>query len=148
VALHQRGDGGRTQQRGVTRQHEHVGVVEVDLVIGERGEPDADRIAGAALHVLLHEVEQQVGVLLLELLGDALGAVTHDHHGAPRGAVAQRVEDVHQHRLAAQQVQRLGAVGPHAGALARRQHDGGQRTHGDRLGWACVRHGHSSRSLF
>ena len=47
-------------------------------------------------------------------------------------ALVERVEDVEHHGPAAQQVERLGPGGPHAGALAGGEHDGGEgpRGHG------------------
>ena len=89
--------------------------------------PTLHRVAGAALHVLLDEVEVQVGRLLLQLLRDPLGAVADDDHGPAGIAVGQRVEHVEEHGPAAQQVQRLGPGRAHAHALTGGQHDGGQR---------------------
>ena len=98
--------------------------------------PDADGVAGAPLHVLLDEVEVQVGLLGLQLLGDPLGAVAHHDHDPVDRAVGQRVEDVAQHRPAAQQVQRLGPRRPHPGALAGGEHDGGEAAFGHVTGLA------------
>ena len=98
-----------------------------DRSSGKAVRPTRDGVAGAPLHALLDEVEQQVGRLVLELLGDPLGAVAHDDHDPATAQLGERVEDVEQHRPAAQQVERLGPGGAHAGALA-----GGEDTTADR----------------
>src|SRR3954454_23583890 len=50
-----------------------------------------------------------VGALVLHLLGDALSAVAGHHDGPHDLQVGESLEDVHDHRPAAQQMQRLGA---------------------------------------
>ena len=108
MLLHERGDGGRTQQGSVARQHDH-GVGVVGIFVGPRGETNADGIAGAALHGLLHEVDGLVGpTLFLDLLGDSLRGVTAtttvrqrahrqeravDRHGTPHTGAAVLVVD-------------------------------------------------------
>ena len=115
------GDGAGPQQRRVAREHEHVEVVVEVVVVGQAGEAHGEGVAGAALHVLLHELEVQPGAVLGELLGDALGAVAHHDDGPVDLLGRQRVEDVEHHRPPAEQVQRLRAGGPHPRALPRRQ---------------------------
>ena len=131
-ALDQRGDGGGPQQRRVAGQHEHVGVGVVELVVGKAVSADADGVAGAALDVLLDELERHLGRGVQELLGDPLGAVADDDDRAPDLAVRERVEHVEHHGPPAQQVQRLGPGRPHPGALAGGEDDGGEgpRGHG------------------
>ncbi len=128
MPFNQRGDGGGPQQRRVPRQDEQITVGQVELVVGESREADTHGIAGPSLHVLLDELEQQVGLLLLELLGHPLGAVAHDDDRPAHGAVTEGVEHVQEHGPPAQQVQGLRAVGPHAGPFAGGQHDGGEGT--------------------
>ena len=117
VLGHERGDGAGTQQRRVAGEHEHVDVVVDVVVVGQAGEADGDGVAGAALHVLLHELEAQPGAVLGELLGDALGAVAHHHDGPVDLRRRQRVEHVQHHRPPAEQVQGLGPRRPHPRAL-------------------------------
>ena len=86
--------------------------------------PDHRGIAGAALHGLLDEGDMgPARRLLLHLLGDPLGAVPDHHDRAIDIDVGQGMDDVHDHRTAADLVQRLRAGGAHSRALARRQHD-------------------------
>ena len=86
--------------------------------------PNHRRVAGAALHGLLDEGDVgPAGRLLLHLLGHPLGAVPDDHDRAIDVDIGQRVDDVHDHRPAADLMQRLRAGGPHPRALTRRQHD-------------------------
>ncbi len=123
---HERGDRLGAQQRGVAGEHEDVAVLLVEVVVGEDGQPDAGRVTGAALHVLLDEVEHEVGGFLLQLLGDPLRAVA-DHDDRPAGvALGQRIEHVEQHGPPAQQVEGLRAGRAHAGALSSGEDDGGQ----------------------
>ncbi len=110
MLFHEGGDSGRTQQRSVARQHDH-GVGVVGILVGPRGETHADRVTGAALHRLLHEVDGLVGPpLFLDLLGDPLRGMTNHHHRALNIHVAQRIEHVEQHRAAAQQVEWLWSL--------------------------------------
>ena len=129
VLVDQRADGGRPQQRRVARQHEHVDAVVVIVVVegvAEGGEGDRHGVAGAALDRLLDELQRQVAGRVGELLGDPVGPVADDHDGPVDREVAEAVEDVEHHGLAAQDVQRLGAGRAHAGALAGGEHDGAQ----------------------
>ena len=132
VLGHEGGHGLGAQQRRVAREHEHVAVVLVVVVVGEAGEPDRDGVAGALLAVLLDELEAQAGAVLGELLGDPLGAVADHHDGPLELGRRQGVEHVEHHRPAAQQVQRLGSGGPHPGPLAGGEHHGGQAPVGHR----------------
>ena len=110
----------------VAGQHEDV-VFGVEIVERARRERDAHRVAGAALHVLLDELDRHLGdELLLERLDDPLGAVTdHDHDPLER-ELGQRVDHVQHHRAAAQLVQHLRRARPDARALTGGQHDGGE----------------------
>ena len=123
----ERGERLGPQQRRVARQHEDV-VLGVE-VVGERGERDADGVAGAPLHALLDELDRHLGdELLLQRLGDALGAVADDDDDALERQLRERVDDVQHHRPPAQRVQHLRRRRPHARALARGEHDGGERS--------------------
>ena len=125
VGVHEGGDAGRLQQ-GVVAGEDHDGGGVVDVVVGEGGQADDDGVAGATLDRLLDEQDVEgVGALVLHLLGDALGAVAGHHDGAHDLQVGEGLEDVHDHRPPAQQVQRLGALGPHPRAFAGGEHDGG-----------------------
>ena len=112
-------------QRVVAGQHEDV-VFGVEIV-ERRVERDAHRVAGAALHALLDELDRHLGdELLLERLGDPLGAVADDDHDPLERQLGQRVDDVQHHRAPAQRVQHLRRAGAHARALAGGEHDGGE----------------------
>ena len=68
------------QERVVAGEHEDV-VFGVEIVERARRERDAHRVAGAALHALLDELDRHLGhELLLERLDDAFGAVADDDH--------------------------------------------------------------------
>ena len=116
-------------ERRVGEEHEQV-VVGVE-VVGERGERDADCVAGAALHVLLDELDGHVdraaraGEALLHRLRDVLGAVPDDDDDAVERQRAEGVEHPEEHRATAQLVEHLRGRGPHARALACREHDRG-----------------------
>ena len=69
-----------------------------------------------------------VSELLLDRLGDVLGAVPHDDDDAIERERGEGVEDVEDHGTAAQRVQHLGRARPHARALAGRGHDGSEWT--------------------
>ena len=130
VAGDEGGDGLGPQQRrvaGSTRMSVSASSISSS---GRAVRPDAHGVAGAPLDVLLDEVDDQVGLVLLELLGDPLGAVADDHDRPLGSAVADRVEHVEQHRPAAQQVQRLRSVRAHPGALAGGEDERGERTLG------------------
>ena len=122
MALDQRGDRRGAQERGVAREHEHV--VGFVPVLGEAGEADGHGVARAPLHGLLDELEGAVAGVLDQALGDRLGAVADDHGHAVDVAVGQRVDHPHDHRLADEDVQGLGPLGPHPGAVAGGEHDG------------------------
>ena len=118
-------------QRGVAGQHDDVAVlgVEAEVVVGQAGEPDGHRVAGAALLALLDELERHRARVLLQGLDHHLGAVPDDDHG-PVGLVeGHGIEHVPDERPAAQHVQRLGTGRAHARALAGGQDDGGERSH-------------------
>ena len=115
------------QERVVAGQHEDV-VLGVEVVERARRERDAHRVAGAALHVLLDELDRHLGdELLLERLGDPLGAVTDDDHDPLERQLGERVDHVQHHRAAAQLVQHLRRARTDARALPGGQHDGGER---------------------
>ena len=117
------------QERLVAGQHEDV-VFGVEIVERARRERDAHRVAGAALHVLLDELDRHLGhELLLERLVDPVGAVADDDHDPFEHAqLGERVDHVEHHRPAAQLVQHLRRAGTEARALTGGEHDGGERT--------------------
>ena len=118
-----------TQERDVAVDHEQV-VFAVD-VEGADGERHAHRVAGAALHALLDELDGQIGdELLLHRLGDFLGAAPDHHDDALDRELHEGVEHVQQHRAAAERVQHLGSGRPHARALARCEYHGRERSVG------------------
>ena len=120
------GEGLRAQERRVAEHDDDV-VLAVEHV-AERGEADRDRVARAALDGLLDELDRHVGdELLLDGLGDVLGAVSDDDHDPVERQRREHVEGVQHHRPPAQRVQHLGRVGAHALALTRRGHDGRER---------------------
>ena len=100
-------------------------------------ERDAHRVAGAALHALLDELDRHLGdELLLQRLGDALGAVADDDDDPFERQLGQRVDDVQHHRPAAQRVQHLRRARAHPRALPGGEDDGGERSvlaHADSL---------------
>lgn len=78
---------GRAHERGVTRQHDDISLVQVsgDSVV-EPGEPDGHRIAGAPRLELLHELDPHaLRRFRLNRLCDFVGMVTHDDHDFVRG---------------------------------------------------------------
>ena len=105
---HEGGEGGRTQQRSVAGQHDH-GVGVVGIVVGQGGETHADRVAGAALHRLLDEVDGLAGQRSLDFFVTRSAAWPTTTTVRLTLHVAQRIEHVEQHRPAAQQVERLGS---------------------------------------
>ena len=110
-------------------------LVVVAHVVGEARQADAGGITRTPLDVLLHELEQEIGLLGLQFLGHALGAMTdHDHDPVDR-TIGQGIEDVPQHRLATQQMEGLRPRRPHADSLAGGEHDRRQ---------ASIGHGHRS----
>ncbi len=113
------------QQRGVAGQHDDGrGVVEVVTRDGRHA--DGSRVTGAALGHLLDEREVGPRGRQLRHLGHHLvGAVADHERGRLRVQLAERVDDVQHHRPAADHVQRLGPIGPHARALAGGEDDGG-----------------------
>ncbi len=128
-------------QQGRVAHHDDQVVLEVE-VVGEGAERDAGGVAGAALALLLDELDRDVaGELLLQGLGHVLRGMTDHHHDAFERQQLQRVEHVQQHRTAAERVQHLGGGGAHAGALARRQHHCAHRSdlgrHVSLLLWGC-----------
>jgi hypothetical protein len=123
----------RAQQRMVAGEHEDV-VLRIEIIEDARGERDAHRIAGAALHALLDELHRYLGdELFLERADDTLGAVADDDHDPfePR-ELGERVDDVEHHRAPAQLVQDLRCSGSDACAFAGGKHDGGERAVGHR----------------
>ena len=109
------------QQGDVAGDDDQV-VLEVG-VVGEGGEGDADRVAGAALDGLLDELDRHVAdELLLERLGDVLGGVADDDHDPLQREQLERVEHVQEHGPSAERVEHFGRGRPHAGAFTRRQH--------------------------
>ena len=130
---HEGGDRLGPEQRCVTGNHDDVGVI--GIVVRKGGEGDGRRIARAPLNVLLDELDHHVpGGLLLQRLGDALGAMADDDHHPIDGDLGESVEHVQQHRATAHEVQWLRPARAHARALTRREHYRRKRTptgHGD-----------------
>ena len=124
VGLDEVGERLGPQQRRVAGEDDDGRVVVVVVVAGERGHPDRRGVAGAVLLDLLDEGDVRPRRReLLHLLGHLLGAVADDERGAIGPQQFERVDDVQHHRPAADQVEWLGAVGPHARALAGGEHD-------------------------
>ena len=123
VEGHQPGQRLVAEQRGVAGDDQDGrGVVQV--VVDERGHADHHRVARAPLDALLHERDVQARRAVgLDPLGDALRAVPDHDHGALDVEALEGLEDVHDHRAAADDVEGLRTFGPHARALARRQDD-------------------------
>ena len=100
--------------------------VVVEVVVGQRGQADDHGVAGAALDVLLDEGD-------VAEPGPAPGRLAwsparrrgrRPRRCARRRSSASGVEHVQHHRPTADQVQRLGPVGAHPGALAGGEDDG------------------------
>ena len=125
VCAHQRGQGLRPQERGVTGEHDDVFAFVV--VIGEAGQADGQGVAGARAGELLDELDlHRRWRVLHERLGDPLAAVADDDHDPPDVDLRHGVEHVQDHRPATQQVQRFRAFGSHPRALTGGQDDGGE----------------------
>ena len=109
------GDRLRAHERRVARQHEDV-VLGVEVV--EDGERDAHRVAGAALHALLDELDRHLGdELVVQGLRDPFGRVPDHDDDALERQLRERVDDVQHHRPAAQRVQDLGRPRTHPRAF-------------------------------
>ena len=96
VVPHQRGQRLGAQEGRVAREDDDI--LFLVVVIGQAGEPEGERVAGARLRLLLDELDLHGrGGVLHERLGDPLGPVT-DHDDDP-GDVDLRhgVEDVEDH---------------------------------------------------
>ena len=103
---------------------DHDDRVVVVVVTVEGGHSDRGGVAGAVLLDLLDEGDvRPVGSLLADSLADLVTAVSHDHDGAARMQLLERVDHVQHHRAAADPVERLGALGPHAGTGTGGEHD-------------------------
>ncbi len=113
----------RPQQRRVAGQHDDGGGV-VEVVVGERRQPDDHGVAGAALGRCSTKV-----TLAEPAPAPAPSWSPARRRGRPRRPCARRRGrpaawmHVHHHRPAADQVQRLGPVGAHPRALAGGQDD-------------------------
>jgi len=118
VRLDQRGDGLDPQQGGIAVDQEH-GTLEV----GDGGQRDGGRMAGAAL--LLLDDGQRPGRDLGEVLLDRRATGADDDDGGAGIERPGRREDVTEHRPAADGVQHLGGRRAHAGALAGGEDDDG-----------------------
>jgi len=93
------------------------------VAIRAKSKSDEDKLANA-LHRLLDEGHvRPARCLFLHLLGHPFGSVADDHDRAIDIDVGQGVDDVHDHRAAAHEVQWLGPSRPHSLPLAGRQHD-------------------------
>ncbi len=118
VVAHQRGQGGRSQQRRVAREHDHV-LIFVVVVIGQPGQPDRQGVAGTRLGLLFDELNADgVRCVLHQRFGHPIGPMP-DHHDDP-GDVDFRhgIEHVQDHGAPAEQVEGLGPLRSHAGAFA------------------------------
>ena len=125
MVAHQRGQRLWAQQRRVPREDDHI--LFLVVVIGQAGEPDGERVAGARLRLLLDELDLHGrGGVLHQRLGDPLGPVA-DHDDDP-GDVDLRhgVEDVEDHRAAAEEMEGLRPHRVHARPLTRGQDHGGE----------------------
>ena len=90
-----------TEQR-LVGEHDDDVVLTVE-VVGERGEPHGNGVAGAALHRLLDELDRHVGdELILDGLGDVFGPVADDDDDAVERQRGESVEHVEHHRAATQ----------------------------------------------
>ena len=114
----------RAQQRGVAGEHDDRRLV-VEVVARDRRHPARCGVTGAALFDLLDErdVRPRRGELG-DLRRDLLGVVADDDCGRRRAQPLQGLDDVEDHRPAADHVQRLRAVRAHPRALAGGEHDG------------------------
>ncbi len=131
VRPHQRGQGLGAQQRRVARQHHHV--LHLVVVVGQPGQPDGQGVARAGLGQLLDELDLHGRRGQLDQrLGHPFGPVTHHHDDAAHVDLGHGVEDVEDHRPAAQQVQGLGALRAHPRPLAGGQDHGGEAVFGHR----------------
>ena len=120
----QRGEGVGSQQRRVAGEDEDV-VFGVEIEAGA-GEADAGGVPGPEALVLLDELEGDLGgELLLDGLADPFGAVADDDDDPGERELDEPVEDVEDHRAAAQRVQHLRRLGAHPGALAGGEDHGG-----------------------
>ena len=98
----------------------------VVVVAGEGGHPDGRRVAGAVLLDLFDEGDVRPRRCeLLDLLGHLLGTVADDERRAIGLEQLERVDDVQHHRPAADEVEGLGAIGPHPRPFAGGEHDRG-----------------------
>ena len=115
------GDRLRAHERRVAGQHEDV-VLGVEIV--EDRQRDAHRVAGAALHALLDELDRHLGdELVVQRLRDALGRVADDDDDAFERQLGERVDDVQHHRTTAQRVQHLRRPRTHPRAFPRGEDD-------------------------
>ena len=121
VVPDQGGQGRRSQQRGVAGQDDHVALPVVcgeAALVGQAGQAHRRGVAGAALVGLFDELDVHVGWgMVHQGLGDPLPPVADHYHHPVDGQLGQRVEDVEDEGAAAQLVQRLGPLRPHAGPL-------------------------------
>ena len=132
VGPHQRGQRLGAQQRRVPGEDHHV-LDLVVIVVGQPRQPDGQRVAGPGPGQLLHELDLHGRRRVLHQgLGDPLAPVAHDDDDPPHVDLGHGVEHVQNHRAPTQEVQGLGALGPHPGPLPGGQDDGGKTALGHR----------------
>jgi hypothetical protein len=130
VVAHQGGQRGRPHQGGVAGEHHHV-PVGVDQTFGQSRDPHGHGVAGPELFRLFDEGDGQRRRRVVDQgLGHPFAAMS-DHHDDLLGRqLGQRVEDVEDHRSAAETVQGLRTRRAHPCPLAGGEHDSRQRTVG------------------
>ena len=128
----ERGQRLRAEQWRVAGQDHHV-LHLVVIVVGQTGQADGQRVAGTGPGQLLHELDLHGGRRVLhQRLGHPLAPVAHDHDDPPHVHLGHGVEYVQDHRAPTQEVQGLGALGPHSSPLPGGQDDGGKTALGHR----------------
>ena len=122
VLVHEGGQGGRAEERGVPGQDHDVPVV-VAVVVGETGEGHGHGVAGPPLLDLFDELDGHARRRMLdERLGHPLGPVADDDHHPGHRQLGQGVQHMEDHGPTAQAVERLGSGRAHPGSLTCGQH--------------------------
>ena len=130
MRVDQVGEGGCVEQRDVAGD-DHHGAVEV---VGQRGQPASDGMAGAQLLVLHGDVDAAAQSVGERVDGGRhqLAVLTDHHDDVLRGDLGDGVQGVRQNAAARQRVQHLGGVRPHPGT--------GSGGHDDHRGLASCGH--------